>query len=83
MEMNDSDMKNYMRQEMWMERILETIHSWEKLQGVTVPDDIKKNIIKFVQPRVAKGIKKGNLTRIFMQIAISALVYIKMKGLDK
>lgn len=80
--MKKSNMTDYMRQEMWEERMLETIHSWEDVQGVIVPDDIKESILTFLRPKIAKGIKNGTLTRVFMQVAMSALVYIKMKRLD-
>ena len=78
-----TDMSNYMRQEMWMDRVLETIASWEQIQQIEVPDEIKEGIVKFMRTKVKKSIKKGTLIRTFMQIAVSALVYIKMKGLDK
>jgi len=78
-----SDMSNYMRFEMWMDRILETISSWEHLQGITVPDEVRDSVIKFMRVKVKKGIKKGTLIRTFMQIAVTALLYIKMKGWDK
>ena len=80
--MKKSDMTDYMQQEMWEERIRETMHSWETLQGVVVPESEKESILTFLRPKIAKGIKKGSLTRIFMQVAISSLVYIKMKRLD-
>ena len=78
-----TNMSNYMREEMWVDRMRETIAQWENIQEVEVPKDIKDGIIKFMRKKVKRGIKKGTLIRTFMQIAVTALVYIKMKGLDK
>ena len=76
-------MSDYMRLEMWEDRMLETISSWEKLQDIEVPEAIKNDIMQFMRAKVIRGIKKGTLIRTFMQIAVSSLVYIKMKRLDQ
>lgn len=81
--MKDSDMTNYMRLEMWIDRVRETIVSWENIQGIEVPTEVKDSITKFMRAKIKRGIKKGTLLRTFMQIGVTALVYIKMKGLDK
>jgi len=78
-----TDMSNYMRLEMWIDRVRETISAWENIQGIEVPEDVQKGIVKFMRAKIKKGIKKGTLMRTFMQIAVTALIYIKMKGLDK
>lgn len=75
--MNKSEMTNYMREEMWSERVEETISHWENIQGVQVSDDIKKSVVKFMRTKIKKGIKKNTLTRLFMQVAVTALLYIK------
>ena len=81
--MKKTEMTNYMRLEMWVERVNETISNWGNIQGIIVPEDIKESIIKFIRPKIKKGIKKGTLTRMFMQIAITALLYIKIKKDDQ
>ena len=81
--MNESEMNNYMRQEMWVDRVEVTIASWENIQGIEISDEIKEGVIKFMRSKIKKGIKKNTLTRIFMQIAVTALLYIKTKGIDK
>ena len=81
--MKKSDMTDYMRLEMWIDRVRETISNWEKLQGIEVPIEIKDSITKFLRPKVKRGIEKGTLLRTFMQIAVTSLVYIKMRGIDK
>ncbi len=81
--MNDSDMTNYMRQEMWIDRVEQTIASWEKIQGIEMPDEAKQGVIKFMRLKIKKGIKRGTLMKMFMQIAVTALLYIKIKGLDE
>lgn len=81
--MKKSRMSDYMRQEMWVDRIEQTISNWEKLQNVAVPEDTKDSIINFLRRKIGKGIKQGTLIRTFMQIAVSSLLYIKMRGLDK
>ncbi len=75
--MNKSEMTNYMRQEMWADHVEVTIDNWEKIQGVTVSDDVKAGVVKFMHAKIKKGIKKNTLTRIFMQIAVTALLHIK------
>lgn len=72
-------MTNYMREEMWIDRVEQTISHWENIQGIQVSDDIKENVVKFMRVKIEKGIKKGTLIRTFMQIAVTALLYIKMK----
>lgn len=81
--MKKTDMSNYMRQEMWMERIQETISHWQKIQGVEVSDDIRNSVTKFMDKKIKVGIKKDTLMRTFMQIAVTALLYIKTKGIGK
>ena len=77
-----SDMSKYMRLEMWMERVNDTIVSWEKLQGIEVPDGVRDTVNKFMRSKIKRGIKKGTLIKTFMQIAVTALLYIKMKRMD-
>ena len=77
--MKKTDMSDYMRLEMWIDRVRETITHWEQLQEIEVPTDIKDNIASFLRPRIKKGIQKGTLLRTFMQIAVTSLIYIKMK----
>ena len=81
--MKKTDMSDYMRLEMWIDRVRETITHWEQLQGIEVPQDIKDSITSFLRPKVERGIQKDTLLRTFMQIAVTSLVYIKMRGLDK
>lgn len=81
--MKRTDMSNYMRLQMWSERILETVTSWEELQGIKVSDDIKDSILEFLMPKVEEGIEKNNLASLFMRIAISSLLYIKTKRWNK
>lgn len=81
--MSKTDMKDYMRVELWMDRVLETISHWEKMQGLEVPEDVKKTVTNYMRVRVSTGIRKGTLIRTFMQVAVTALIYIKMKKLDK
>ena len=81
--MKTSDMTDDMRLEMWRDRVRETIVTWEKLQGIEVPIEIKDTITKFLRPKIKKGIENGTLLRTFMQIAVTSLIYIKMKGWDK
>jgi len=77
-----TDMSNYMRLEMWIDRVRETIVSWEQLQGLEVPVEVKDTITKFLRPKIKRGLEKGTLMRTFMQIAVTSLIYIKMKGWD-
>lgn len=81
--MKKTDMSDYMRLEMWVDRVRETITHWEQLQGIEVPTDIKDSITSFLRPKIERGIHKDTLLRTFMQIAVTSLVYIKMRGLDK
>lgn len=78
--MKQTDMSDYMRLEMWIDRVRETISIWEKLQGVEVPTEIRDTITKFLRPKIKRGIEKGTLLRTFMQIAVTSLIYIKMRG---
>jgi len=78
-----SNMSNYMRQEMWVDRVEETIRHWEKVQNLEVPEEIKESIVTFMRLKIKRGIKKGTLIKMFMQIAVTALIYIKLKRLDK
>jgi hypothetical protein len=79
--MKKSDMSNYMRQEMWMDRVEHTITTWENIQGLTVPEDVRETVTSFMRRKIKRGIEKGGLMRVFMQIAVTALIYIKMKRL--
>ena len=81
--MKRSDMTDYMRLEMWIDRVRETISNWESIQGIEVPIEIRDSITKFLRPKIKRGIEKGTLLRTFMQIAVTSLVYIKMRGFDK
>lgn len=81
--MKKTNMSDYMREEMWVDRMQDTITTWQKIQGIEVPDEIRDGIIKFMRKKIRKGIKKGTLIRTFMQISVTALIYIKMKRLDK
>jgi len=81
--MKKSDMTDYMRLEMWIDRVRETIVTWEKLQGIEVPIEVRDTITRFLRPKIKRGIEKGTLLRTFMQIAVTSLIYIKMKGWDE
>lgn len=76
-------MSKYMRQEMWVDRVMDTMKNWERIQGITIPDDVKESVIKFMRSKIAKGVNTNTLLRTFMQVAVTALVYIKLKGIDK
>jgi len=78
--MKKSEMTNYMRQEMWVDRVEQTIAGWENLQGKNVSDDIREDVIKFMRKKIKKGIKRGTLTRVFMQIAVTVVLHLKTKG---
>lgn len=78
--MKQTNMSDYMRLEMWIDRVRETISIWEKLQGVEVPTEIRDTITKFLRPKIKRGIEKGTLMRTLMQIAVTSLIYIKMRG---
>lgn len=75
--MKKTDMSNYMRQEMWVDRVESTIAAWEKIQGITIEDKDKEGVVKFMRGKIKKGIKKGTLVKMFMQIAVTSLLYIK------
>lgn len=77
--MKNSDMSDYMRLEMWIDRVRETISHWEHIQGITVDDEIKEGIVKFMSGKIKRGIKKGTLMKVFMQIAVTAMLYIKTR----
>ena len=79
--MKKTDMSNFMRQEMWIEKVEDTISTWQKRQGVEVPDDVRDSVVKFMRGKIKRGIKKGTLMATFMQIGVTALLYIKMKRL--
>ena len=79
--MKKSDMSDYIRQELWIDRVQETIRTWSRIQGVAVPEEVEETIVKFMRGKISKGIRKGTLMRTFMQIAVTALLYIKMKRL--
>ena len=75
--MKKNDMTDYMRLEMWVDRVEHTITSWEAIQGITLPADTRESVVKFMRSKIKKGIKKGTLLRMFMQIAVTSLLYIK------
>jgi hypothetical protein len=77
--MNKNDMTDFMRTEMWVERVEDTISSWQKLQGIEVPDEVRISIVQFMRGKIKKGINKGTLMKAFMQIGVTSLIYIKMK----
>ena len=77
--MKKSDMSNYMREEMWMDRVEHTISVWEHTQGVTVPEDAKASVTKFMRAKIKQGLKKGTLMKTFFQIAVTSLIYIRMR----
>ena len=70
--MTNDDMTNYMRTEMWMERVQDTISSWEKLQGVEVPQEVRDSVVKFMRGKIKRGIKKNTLMKTFMQVGVTA-----------
>ena len=80
--MKHNDMTNFMRQQMWIERVEDTISSWEKLQGIEVPQDIRDSVVSFMRGKIKRGIKKNTLMKTFMQVGVTALIYIKMRKGD-
>ena len=54
-------MSKYMRLEMWIDRIQDTISTWEKLQAVKIPENVKKSIVKFMRGKIKKGIEQRRL----------------------
>ena len=80
--MKKTDMSNYMRQEMWVDRVESTIAAWEKLQGLTMRDEDRDAVVGFMRSKIKKGIKKGTLMKMFMQIAVTSLLYIKTTRRD-
>jgi hypothetical protein len=58
---------------------METINYWEEIKNVKIPDDVKNSVYEFMEEKIKKGIKKRTLTKTFMQIAVSSLIFIKMK----
>lgn len=82
--MKETDMSNYMRLEMWVDRVEETISNWERMQGIELSDEARDGVIKFMRGKIKSGIKKGTLMKMFLQIAVTALLYIKVtKGDNK
>jgi len=81
--MKKSKMRDYMRLNMWMERVYSTMYRWEEIQGVQIPDGTKDTISKFMRRKIKYAIKKGTLMRTLLQIAVTSLIYIKMKGNKK
>ena len=80
--MDKESMSNYMRQQMWMDRVMETIDSWERIQEVTLPPELKDSVANFMKLKIKRGLKKNTLMKLFMQIAVTSLLYIKIKGWD-
>jgi len=80
--MDRNDMTNYMLTEMWVDRVQDCISTWEKTQGIEVTEEIRESVVKFMHTKIKRGIKKSTLTKMFMQIAVTALLYIKMKKGD-
>ena len=54
--MKKNDMADYMRLEMWVDRVEATIAGWEKIQGLTLPDETKEAVVKFMRDKIKKGI---------------------------
>ena len=79
--MKKSEMADYVREELWIDRVRETMSHWEHLQGLEVPEDIKDSIVEFLRKKIRRGIEKGTLLRTFMQIAVTSLIYIKMRNI--
>ena len=78
--MSKTPMSDYIRYEMWMNRVEETITNWEKIQGIKVSDDVRQSVIDFMKLKIRKGITRNTLTKLLLQIAVTSLVYIKIKG---
>jgi hypothetical protein len=76
----DGKLIDYVRQEAWVDKVEFGIDTWEQVQGVEVPDEVRQAIVKFMRGKIKRGIEKGNLTRMFLQIAVTSLIYIKMRG---
>lgn len=74
-----SKLTDYIRGEMWKDRVIDTINTWERLQGIEVPDKDRETIIKFMSGKIDNGIRQGTLIKTFMQIAVTSLIYIKVK----
>ena len=77
----DNSITKYIRQELWIEKVETTIDTWQNIQGISVPQDVRDAIVKFMANKIKRGIDKGTLIRTFMQIAVTSLLYIKMKGI--
>ena len=75
----DTSLHKHIRQELWIEKVESTIDTWQDVQGVHVPDEIRDGIVKFMRGKIKRGIEKNSLMRVFMQIAVTSLLYIKMK----
>ena len=74
-----SKLSDYVRGEMWKDRVIDTINTWEKLQGIKVSKKDRDAIVKFMSSKIDNGIRKGTLIKTFMQIAVTSLIYIKTK----
>ena len=75
----DTSLHKHIRQELWTERVEHTIDTWQDVQGIQVPDEIRDGIVNFMRGKIKRGIEKNSLMRVFMQIAVTSLLYIKMK----
>lgn len=78
--MKKNAMLDYLTEEQWAEKVIETINTFEKIRGIKVSDDAKETVYEFMRRKIRNGIKKGKLTRTFMQIAVTSLLYLKLKG---
>ena len=74
-----SELEDYIRLELWIEKVEATIDTWEDVQGIHVPQEVRDSIVKFMRGKIKVGIEKKTLMKTFMQIAVTALLYIKMK----
>lgn len=75
----DSALHKHIRIELWIERVEATIDTWQEIQGISVPPEIRDGVVKFMRGKIKRGIEKGSLMRVFMQIAVTSLLYIKMR----
>lgn len=78
--MKKSDMGDFMNIEMWTERVQDTVSKWGKLQGIEVPDEVRDTVVNFMRSKIEHAsIRNKPLKNVFFQIAVTALLYIKMK----
>lgn len=77
--MKDSELLNHAKIELWVERVEDTIDTLQDLQGIFIPQDIRDGIVKFMRGKIKIGIEKKKLAKTMLQVAVSALVHIKMR----